>query len=98
MVPGPSFVAGAGKRLRGRLGRRLGGVGDSRFVVGVDGREGAQEQAVDIGENGGTPRGDAVPGQEPVEGAQGMVDALSGLESLGLAGQSEGDVGALPML
>ncbi len=93
------FVRGGdGQGLGGDVGRGFGGVGDSRFVVGVDCWESAQQQAVDIGENRGTPRGDAFLGQEPVEGAQGMVDALSSLESLGLAGQSKGDVGTLPVL
>lgn len=63
---------------------RLGGVGDSSGVVGVDLRQRAEKQAADIGEPGGTARRDAVLGQELVEIAEGIVDSLGGLEALGI--------------
>lgn len=63
---------------------RLGGVGDSSGVVGVDLRKCAQKQAADVGENGSAARRDAVLGQELVEVAEGIVDSLGGLEALGI--------------
>jgi hypothetical protein len=39
-------------------------------------------EAVDVGENGGAARGDVVVGEEYVEIAKRVVDALGGLEAL----------------
>ena len=44
-----------------------GGVGVTIFVVVVDGGEGAEEKAVDVGEDGGAARGDAVSGQQAID-------------------------------
>lgn len=62
----------------------FGGVGDAGFLVGVDGGEGAEEKRVDVGENGSAARGDVVVSEELVEAAEGIVDALGGLEVLGV--------------
>jgi hypothetical protein len=64
-----------------------GGVGDSGGVVGVDLGQGAELEAVDVGENGGAARGDAVLCKELVEVHEGIVDALRRLEVLGLASE-----------
>jgi hypothetical protein len=68
---------------------RDGGVGDAGFVVGVDGGKGAELEAVDVGEDGGAAGGDVVVGEEDVEVAEGVVDALGGLEAL-VAGEEGG--------
>ena len=75
-----------------------GGVGDSCSVDGVNGGEGAQLQATDVGENGGAAGGDAIGGQEPIEVVEGMVDALGSLEALATVGKSGVDVGVLHLL
>jgi hypothetical protein len=43
----------------------------------------------------GATRRDAVLGGKPVEAAQGIVDALSGLEVLGIAEEDVGEVGVM---
>jgi hypothetical protein len=53
-------------------------------LIGVDGGKGAELEAVDVGEDGGAARGDAVGGEEFVEVAESEVEALCGLKSLGL--------------
>ena len=58
-------------------GSRLGGIYDSSLNVGVDLWQRAEEQAVDVGENGGAARGDVVLGEKLVQVAEGVVDALS---------------------
>jgi hypothetical protein len=50
------------------------------LVVVIDGGEGAEEQAADVNEDGGAAWGDASFGDEIVEGAEGVVDALGPLE------------------
>ena len=72
----------------------FGGVGDSGGVqffglvfdaggiVGVDLGQGAEEQAADVGKDGGATRRYAVLGGEPIEMAQRIVDALGSLEVL----------------
>src|SRR5437899_3044965 len=67
------------------FGRWFGGVGDSGGVVGVDLGKGAEEQAIDVGENGGAARGDVVHGEKLVQIAHAVVDSLGGLEALGIA-------------
>ena len=54
-------------------------------VVMVDGGEGAEKEAGDVGEDGSTARRDAAFGEETVENAEGVVDALGPLEMEGLA-------------
>jgi hypothetical protein len=71
-------------------GRGFGGVDDSGGLVSINLREGAEEQAADVGKNGGATRRNAVLGQERVEVVEGMVDALSGLEVLAV--MAEGGV------
>jgi len=46
-----------------------------------DGREGAEEQATDVGEDGGAAGGDAVFGQKGKEFGQRVIDPFRGLES-----------------
>jgi hypothetical protein len=50
------------------------------LVVVIDGGECAEEQAADVGEDGSAAWGDASFGEEIVEGAEGVVDALRPLE------------------
>jgi hypothetical protein len=50
------------------------------LVVVIDGGEGAEEEAADVGEDGGPARRDASFGKEIVESAEGVVDALKPLE------------------
>ena len=83
---------GLKRRLGWRLSNRRGGVGDPCGVVSVDGGEGAEEQAVDVGKDGGATRGNAVLGEEFVEVAEGVVDALGGLKALGAANERLIDV------
>lgn len=66
-----------------------GGVGDAGFVVGVDGREGAELKAVDVGEDGSAARRDVVGGEKFVEIAERVVDALGGLKAL-MVGEKRG--------
>jgi hypothetical protein len=79
-------------------GLGFGGVGDSSLIVGVDGGEGAEEQAVDVRKNGGAARGDVVLGEKLVQIAQGVVDALGGLEALGIPDERRVDVGGFSLL
>jgi len=58
-------------------------------------REGAQKEAADVGENGGTAGRDAVLGQEFVEVLEGMVDTLGGLEALEISDQPGAVIGGL---
>jgi hypothetical protein len=65
------------------------------FVAGgllVNGGEGAEEQAGDVGESGGAASGDVAAGEEPKEMGEGMVDALGGLEVFGAVGEQVGEV------
>jgi hypothetical protein len=68
-------------------GLGFGGVDDSGGLVGVNLREGAEEQAADVGKNGGATRGNTVLGQKRVQVVEGMVDALRGLEVLAIAAE-----------
>jgi hypothetical protein len=58
------------------------GIGDAGFVIGVDGGEGAELEAVDVGENSGAARGNVVGCEELIEVAERVVDALGGLKAL----------------
>ena len=65
------------------------------FVAGeliVDGGEGAEEQAGDVGESGGATGGDLAADEEAKEMGQGMVDALGGLKVFGVLGEQVGEV------
>ena len=55
--------------------------------VVVDGGEGAEEEAADVGENGGAAGRYASFGEEIVESAEGMIDALRVLKICGLTGK-----------
>jgi hypothetical protein len=79
-------------------GHRFGGVGDSGGSIDVNLREGAKEQAADVGKNGGAASRDAVLGQEGIEVVEGVVDALSGLEALVIMAEVEEVVGGLLFL
>ena len=59
------------------------------LVVVLDGGEGAEEQAADVGENGGAAWGDAAFGEEIVEDAEGVVDALRPLEIVSVPGEGD---------
>jgi hypothetical protein len=59
------------------------------LVVVLDGGEGAEEQAADVGEDGGAARGDAAFGEEIVEDAEGVVDALRPLEIESVPGEGD---------
>jgi len=58
-------------------------------LIGVYGGEGAELEAVDESKDGGAAGGDVVVGEEYVEVAEGVVDALGGLEAL-VAGEEGG--------
>ena len=73
----------------------FGGVDDSILIVGVNGGEGAEEQAVDIRQDGGAARRDAVLSQKLVQVAESVVDALGGLEALGIPNERSVDIGGL---
>ena len=81
---------GRGIRLRkeGRVGFGHGfgfrRIGDACFVVSVNRGMSAEDEAGDIGEDSGAARRDAVLGEELVEGGEGEVDSLGGLEILRL--------------
>jgi hypothetical protein len=51
-----------------------------------------------VGEGPGAASGDAVLADKPVQAAQGMIDALSGLEVLGVPEEDVGDVGSFVLL
>jgi hypothetical protein len=76
-------------------GLGFGGVDYSGGPVGVDLREGAEKEAADVGEDGGTAGRDAVLGQEFIKVLEGMVDALGGLEALEVADELEAVIGGL---
>ena len=44
------------------------------------GREGAEDEAIDVGDDGGATRGDAAFGEEIVETAEGFVEGFGGLK------------------
>ena len=88
--------------MRGYLGRggKSSGLGfgaerDTGLIVVVDGRQGAEEQAGDVGKGGGAASGDAIAGDEFIKLAEGMVDALSGLKLDGSFGQWGIEIGVL---
>ena len=54
---------GSGQRLGARVGAF---VGDAEGLVAVDGWEGAEEQAADVGESRGAANGDAVAREQIV--------------------------------
>jgi len=62
---------------------RSGGIGEAGFVVGFNGGEGSEQEAIYVGENGGAAGGDVIVGEEYIEVAEGIIDALGGLEALG---------------
>lgn len=71
------------------------GLDDSGVVIGVNLRQSAQKQAVDVGQDGGATGRDAVLGEDFVEVLQGMVDALSGLEAFEVSDELEVVIGGL---
>jgi hypothetical protein len=72
---------------------------DGGLVVGIelvlDGGEGAEEQAADVGEDGGVAGCNAILSEEVVEFGEGLVDAFGGLEAAGFAREGGGEVGVL---
>ena len=85
MVSAGSVTDGAG-----HVEDDLGGGNSGRFAV--HGREGVEKQIADIGQDSGAPRGDLIVGKELVQFTEGMVDAGSGLETLGLACEGRGEL------
>jgi hypothetical protein len=61
----------------------------------LDGGKGAEEQAVDVSQDGAAARGDAALGQEIVDGAEGLVDARGGLEVLEIANERGDEAGVV---
>jgi hypothetical protein len=49
------------------------------------GRESAENEAIDVSDDGGATRGDAALGEEIVESAESFVDGFGGLKVFGLA-------------
>jgi len=102
---------GGGGAVCGRFvfGRRDGGGGGFREVEDdlghggvaldfvLDGREGAQLEARDVGEDGGAARGDFVLGEENVEAGEGAIDAGGGVEVTWI-GLAEDGVGAVAVV
>ena len=84
---------------------RLGWIDDVEFAVVIDAGVSAEEQAADVGEDGGAARGDAVFGDEFKEIGEGVIDALRGLETLtgfeeefgvvSLGGEGLGELGVM---
>jgi hypothetical protein len=58
----------------------------------LDGRKGAEKEIADIGQHSGTARSDLIVGEEFIQFAEGVVDAGSGLEILGLACEGRGEL------
>jgi hypothetical protein len=58
------------------------------------GREGAEDQAIDVGDDGGAARGDAAFGEEIVQGAERFVEGFCGLKLFAFADErcEEGEV------
>ncbi len=63
------------------VGGRGGVVVGFRMEFLFDGGEGAEQQAVDVGEDGGASRGDAVLGEQQEELGEDLVDVRGGLEA-----------------
>ena len=76
---------GRGKRGAVETLDRLAVKVEAAFVFRPEFESGAKEQAIDIGDDGGTARGDAALGEKIVERGEIFVDALDGLEVIGLA-------------
>lgn len=66
---------------------------DADGVVVVDGWEGAEKQAADVGQSGGAAGGDAVAGEQIVEFVQRIVDVLRALEAVLLPHERVEEVG-----
>jgi hypothetical protein len=64
----------------------------SGLVIVVNGGEGAEEEAVDISQNGSAARGYAIGGKKVIEIGEGEVDALGGLKILRPGEQNFGEV------
>jgi hypothetical protein len=73
----------------------LGWVDDIGFLIGVDLRQGAEQEAADVGENGSAAGRDAVLGEKLIQVGEREVDALGGLESLPIADQGSVEVFSL---
>ena len=63
-----------------------------RVEIGVNRGERAEEQTADVGKGAGAAGRDASLGEQGVEGAEGMVDALSVLEAASVLGQRDHEV------
>ena len=64
----------------------------SILVIVVNGGEGAEEEAVDVSQNGSAARGYAIGGKKAIDIGYGEVDALGGLKILGPGEQIVGEV------
>src|SRR5439155_17724996 len=67
-------------------------------LLGVDGREGAEEQIGGVGHDGGTARSDHVPGLEFIEFAEGVVDVRGGAEFLDVTDEGGSEVSLVEVL
>ena len=79
----------------GGPGLLLVGGGHAALIVGVDGGQGTEEEAINVGEDGGAASGDAIGGEKFVKAGEGEVDALGGLEVAPVGDDDIGKVGGL---
>ncbi|HTQ62095.1 MAG TPA: hypothetical protein VMI32_17855 [Candidatus Solibacter sp.] len=61
-------------------------------VVIINGGKGAEEEAVEIGEDRGAAGGDPIGGEKAIDVGEGEVDALRGLEILGSGEEIVGEI------
>jgi len=61
----------------------------------LDGREGAEHEVADVGQDGGAAGGDLVVGEVAVQLAEGVMDAGGGLKPFRLAGEGGGEAGGI---
>jgi len=79
-----------------------GGLGRLGLAFLLDGREGAEEELIDVGEDGGAARGNAVLGEQDHEFGEEVMNLGGGVELAEQAGEGGGEVGVggigLPIL
>ena len=69
-----------------------GGISDAVLEVGVNGGEGAEEQAVDVSQHGSAASRNAIGGKQAIDIGEGEVDTLGGLKILIILQQRAGQV------
>ena len=70
----------------------VGGMRAVHMIVFADGREGAQEQAGNVREDGSAARGDESRGEGGVEIGEGIVDAVGAAESVSAIDEGQREV------